>query len=219
MKKGYELFQRDMNALSEVMKLRFYPFVAESGTGAVLYDVDGGEYLDFNAGWGVANTGYNHPRIIKAVCDQINRLSFASTISVLNERSIELAEKLISLAPGDFPKKVWYGHSGSDANEFISKIIPLATGRPKILSFVGSYHGQTMGSYAMSGHPSQSKFAAGGDIVKVPYPYCHRCAFGRNPDDCSLFCLKYIEKYILSFMCQPEQIGAIIIEAIQCDVN
>ncbi len=217
MRRSSELFQRDTNALSDVMKLRFYPFVAEKGAGAILYDVDGKEYLDFNSGWGVANTGYNHPRITQAVCDQMNRLSFASTISVLNEKSIELAEALIPLTPGDFPKKVWFGHSGSDANEFISKIIPLATNRPKILSFVGSYHGQTMGSYAMSGHPSQGKLATGSNVVKVPYPYCHRCAFERKPDNCGLFCLKYIDEYILSFVCQPKQIGAIIIEAVQCD--
>lgn len=217
MNKSQALFKRDTNCLSDVMKLRFYPFVAERGEGAVLYDVDGKKYLDFNAGWGVANTGYNHPRIVKAVCDQMSRLSFVSTISVLNEKSIELAEALTKLTPGNFHKKVWYGHSGSDANEFISKIVPLATGRSKIMSFIGSYHGQTMGAYAMSGHPSQSKFAAGGDIVKVPYPYCHRCAFGKEEGSCELFCLKYIEEYIMSFVCRPEQIGAIIIEAVQCD--
>ena len=69
MNKSQALFKRDTNCLSDVMKLRFYPFVAERGEGAVLYDVDGKKYLDFNAGWGVANTGYNHPRIVKAVCD------------------------------------------------------------------------------------------------------------------------------------------------------
>lgn len=217
MNRSQELFKRDTDSLSDVMKLRFYPVVIDSGNGAVLRDVDGKEYLDFNAGWGVANTGYNHPRIIKAVCEQMNKLSFASTISVLNPESIELAEQLISLTPGDFKKKVWYGHSGSDANEFIAKIVPLATGRPKILSFVGSYHGQTMGSYAMSGHPSQSKFVCGGNIIKVPYPYCYRCAFGREPDNCGLFCLNWIEDYIFEFVSQPDQIAAIIIEAVQCD--
>ncbi|MDD4583516.1 MAG: aspartate aminotransferase family protein [Eubacteriales bacterium] len=212
-----QMFQRDAASIADVMKLRFYPLTIVSGKGAVLRDVEGKEYLDFNAGWGVANTGYNHPRIIKAVCDQMNKLSFASTISVLNEESIELAEQLITLTPGDFEKKVWYGHSGSDANEFIAKIAPLATGRPKILTFVGSYHGQTMGSYAMSGHPAQSKFVGGGNVVKVPYPYCYRCAYEREPGTCGMFCLKHIEDYVLKFVCQPDQVAAIVIEAVQCD--
>lgn len=211
------MFQRDKAALADVMKLRFYPITVASGEGALLWDVDGKEYLDFNAGWGVANTGYNHPRIIKVVCNQMHKLSFASTISASNVESIELAEQLISLTPGNFEKKVWYGHSGSDANEFIAKIVPLATGRPKILTFVGSYHGQTMGSYAMSGHPAQSMGGGGGNIIKLPYPYCYRCAFEKEAKNCNLFCIKYIEDYILKFACQPAQVAAIVIEAIQCD--
>jgi len=215
--KSQVLYQRDENSLSDVMKLRFYPIVADKADGAILWDADGKEYLDFNAGWGVANVGYNHPRIIKRINEQMSRLSFISTISVLNRESIELAEKLILLTPGDFAKKVWYGHSGSDANEFIAKMVPLATGRPKIISFVGSYHGQTMGSYAMSGHPAQSRLISGGNIIKLPYPYCYRCAFEKEYKTCCLFCLRHIEDYIFRFVTQPDQIAAIVIEAVQCD--
>lgn len=217
MSKSDKLFQKDKKVLSDVMKLRFCPFVAESGEGAVLKDPDGKEYLDFSAGWGVANTGYNHPRIVDAVSRQMKKLSFASTISVLNNESIELADKLIELTPGDFEKSVWYGHSGSDANEFIAKIVPVATNRSRILTFVGSYHGQTMGSYAMSGHPSQSRFVGGGNIVKLPYPYCYRCAFEKEESSCGLFCLRYIEDYIFDSVVSPDQVGAIVIEAVQCD--
>lgn len=217
MSKSRELFERDGNALSTVMSLRFCPFVAESGSGAVLKDPDGKEYLDLTAGWGVANVGYCHPRVTRAVTDQMNTLSFATTISVPNLKSIELAEKLKELVPGDFDKSVWFGHSGSDANEFIAKIIPYATGRSKILTFVGSYHGQTMGSYVMSGHPAQSRFSGGGNIVKLPYPYCYRCAFEKERESCDLFCLRYIEDYIFDAVTSPEQVGAIVLEAIQCD--
>lgn len=211
------LYERDRAALSEVQKLRFCPFDAAKGRGAKLWDSAGKEYLDFTAGWGVANTGYNHPEVVEAVNRQMNKLSFASTISVINEESVVLAEKLIELTPGDFPKSVWYGHSGSDANEFISKIVPEATGKSRILTFVGSYHGQTMGAYAMSGHPAQSHFTGSGNVVKLPYPDCYRCAFEKREDKCSLFCLRYIENYIFKAVAYPEQIGAIEIEAIQCD--
>lgn len=217
MNKSENLIRRDMEAISEVMKLRFYPFVVESGKGAYLYDPEGKEYLDFGAGWGVANLGYGHPRIIEAMVHQMEKLSFSGPISAIEEQSVLLAEELMALTPGDFKKSVWYGHSGSDANEFIAKIIPIATGRPKILSFVGSYHGQTMGAYAMSGHPSQSKITTGGGVVKVPYPYCCRCAFEKEPDTCGLFCLKYIEDYVFEFVSEPGQIGAVIVEAVQCD--
>ena len=217
MNRTQELIRRDRDALSDVMKLRFYPFIVERGKGVCLYDAEGKEYLDLAAGWGVANVGYGHPRILEAVSRQMEKLSFAGPISAISEESVALAEELTALLPGDFAKKVWYGHSGSDANEFISKIVPLYTGKPKILSFVGAYHGQTMGSYAMSGHPSQSRIPGGGNIVKVPYPYCYRCGFAKEPESCGLFCLHYLEDYIFEFIAKPDQIGAVIVEAIQCD--
>ena len=217
MSKSEELYRRDAKVLSNILKLRFNPFVAKRGEGILLYDAEGKKYIDFSASWGVMNTGYNHPRIIKAVTEQMNRLSFATNCSIMTEESILLAEHLTELLPGDFEKKVWYGHSGSDANEFISKIVPLATGRPRILTFVGAYHGQTMGSYAMSGHPAQSRFIGGGNVTKIPYPYCYRCAFEKDPENCGLFCLKYLEDYIFKSVTYPEQVGAIVVEAIQCD--
>lgn len=217
MRKSNALFQQDKTSISQVMKLRFYPFVAEKSRGVILEDPDGKEYLDFSSGWGVANIGYNHPRIEAAVCKQMKKLPFTTTTSVMNRESIELAEKLKTLLPGHHEKSVWYGHSGSDANEFIAKIAPLATGRNRILTFVGSYHGQTMGAYAMSGHPAQSRMIGGGNVIKIPYPYCYRCAFEKTPDCCGLFCLRYLEDYIFSTVVSTDQVGAIVIEAIQCD--
>lgn len=217
MSRSEELYKRDQKVISDVMKLRFCPFVAETGRGAVLEDPDGNKYLDFSAGWGVVNTGYNHPRIVEAVSRAVRKLSFTTTISMLNRESIELAETLVELTPGTFEKAVWYGHSGSDANEFLAKIIPVATGKSKLLTFVGSYHGQTMGSYGMSGHPAQSRFTGGGNVIKLPYPHCYRCAFERAESNCGLFCLRYIENYIFEAVASPDQIGAVVIEAVQCD--
>ena len=215
--KSDTMFSRDANAIGDVLKLRFYPFTAATGNESNLYDVDGKEYIDFNAGWAVANTGYCHPRIVKAVHRQMKKLSFSSLTSTLSEDSIQLAEALKRLTPGDFEKKVWFGHSGSDANEFIAKIVPLAANKPRIATFTGSYHGQTMGSYAMSGHPAQSKFIGGGNVIKLPYPYCYRCPFEKDPSHCELFCLKYIKNYLLKDVYQTDQIAAIVIEAIQSD--
>lgn len=212
-----EFLERDQNALGEVLKLRFYPLVADKGVGSKIYDVEGKEYIDFNAGWAVANTGYCHPKIKKTINEQIDKLTFSSLTSVLSESSIELAEKLKSLTPGNFEKKVWFGHSGSDANECISKIVPIAKGKPRLISFVGAYHGQTMGSYAMSAHPAQTKFIGGGNITKIPYPYCYRCPFKKDASSCDLFCLKFLEEYVLTSQLPADQVGGIIIEAIQSD--
>lgn len=178
--RGKELYLRDKNVIADVLKLRFFPVIAEKGYGSTLVDVDGKEYLDFSAGWAVANTGYCHPRIIDAVNKQMQKLSFSTLTSVMSEESILLAERICDLIPGDFEKKVWFGHSGSDANELLAKMLPIATKRPRILSFVGSYHGMTMGAYGMSGHPAQSDFISGGNVIKVAYPYCYRCPFAKE---------------------------------------
>jgi 4-aminobutyrate aminotransferase len=212
-----DIVRRDADALSEVMKLRFNPLIAERARGSSLWDPDGREYLDFSAGWGVANIGYAHPRLLERTARQQSRLGFLSTISMINEESVALAERLKSLVPGGDGMKVWYGHSGSDANEFIAKIVPMATGRPRILTFTGSYHGQTMGAYGMSGHPAQSRFIAGAGVLKAPYPYCRRCPFGRSKESCGMFCIDYIRDFVLSDMAPAEQVSAVVIEAVQCD--
>ena len=212
------MIERDRKTISKIMHLRFYPLAVKSAKGAEIEDEDGNKYLDFNAGWGVANIGYSHPEVVEAACSTMKKLSFAPTVSVTNEESVALAEKLIELTPGEFEKKVWFGLSGSDANELIAKVVPAVTGRGKIISFVGSYHGQTMGSYAMSGHPSQGKIQGGGSgVIKIPYPYCYRCPFEKKENNCDLFCLKYIRDFVLECMTEPEQVGAVVIEAIQCD--
>ena len=212
-----DIVARDDNSISDVMKLRFAPFVASEAKGIVMKDPEGREYLDFSGSWGVMNIGYGDERIIDTVHKQMEKLQFTPTISAFNEESVALAEKLISMTPGDFAKKVWFGHSGSDANEFLAKMIPIATGRNKIITFVGSYHGQTMGSYGMSGHPALGTFTAGANVIKLPYPYCYRCPFERDHSKCDLFCARYIEEYIFKAVQQPDQIGAVVIEAIQCD--
>lgn len=211
-----EIGKMDQALLSAAMKLRFYPIVLQEGKGAVLVDADGREYLDFNAGWAVANTGYGHPRISKVISRQLEKLSFSSLTSAQSQESVWLAEELIGLTPGSFEKKVWFGHSGSDANELIAKLSPVL-GRPVILTFTGSYHGQTMGACSMSGHPALNRYAAANHVIKLPYPYCYRCPFEKEQESCGLFCLRYIEDYVLKFMCSPAQVGALVAEAIQSD--
>jgi len=79
-------------------------------------------------------------------------------VAVPNEPSVRLAQRLAELVPGDFPKKVWYGLSGSDASETLGKMVPLATGRPKLISFIGGYHGMTGTSAALTGHQTTHAF-------------------------------------------------------------
>lgn len=212
-----QMYNRDESYISDVLRIRYYPMCAVSGFGAIIRDDSGKEYIDFEAGGGVANTGYCHPEIVRAVTDQVSRLSHNSVIISANDKAISLAEKLIEITPGNYQKKVWFGLSGSDANDCIYKIVKLYTRRSKIVTFIGSYHGQTMGALSMSGLKVHSQFTTLSDVIKVPFPYCYRCPFKIKVSQCSLNCLDYLEEYLFETVCPPEDIAAFVIEAIQGD--
>ncbi|MFC6643377.1 aminotransferase class III-fold pyridoxal phosphate-dependent enzyme [Sulfitobacter profundi] len=79
----------------------------------------------------------------------------ASILSGTNEPAVALAERLLQLTPGAGERRVWLGHSGSDANETVARVVPAATGRTRMMAFSGAYHGGTQGSMAVSGHTAQ----------------------------------------------------------------
>lgn len=215
--KARSVVERDARALGSTLKIRFFPLVMERAKGTRIWDVDGKEYLDFTAGWAVANTGYGHPRVLAALHEQLDKTTFNSLTTVLSEPAAELAERLVGLVPGDFPKRCWFGLSGSDANDCVAKMLPLSSGRPRLLSFVGAYHGQTGGSLSLSGHTAQARFVGSGAVVKVPYPYCYRCPFGKTHPDCGMFCLRFIEDYVFKTICPAGDTAGVIVEAIQSD--
>src|SRR5262249_59366597 len=76
-------------------------------------------------------------RVRNAVAAQFAQTSFGTLTAMLNEPSVRLGERLAALVPGDFEKKVWYGLHGSDANDCLAKLVPLATGRRRMISFIG----------------------------------------------------------------------------------
>ena len=163
------------------MKVRFFPLVIQRQHGNQVWDDAGRAYLDFTSGWSVAATGYGHPKVFEAVVHQFRETSFATTISAMNEPSVRLAERLATLVPGDYDKKVWFGLTGSDASETMGKMVPLATGRPKLISFIGGYHGMTGVSAALTGHQTTARLPASGNVIKIPYPDPYRPVFGLEP--------------------------------------
>lgn len=149
-----DLVRRDERAVANVLKIRYTPFAADGGEGGRLFDVDGRDYLDFSAAWALAGLGYSNERVRAAVTAELERATFGRLISEMNRPAIELAERLITLVAGDWEKKVWYGLSGSDAGEAVMRLLPQATGRNRLVSFIGSWHGTHDGTMGLSAHPS-----------------------------------------------------------------
>ncbi len=198
---------------------RFYPMVLSRGNGARLWDVDGREYIDFSSGGCVANTGYNHPSVVSAIQSQTTRLTHDCFTVCSNDRTPQLASRLSELLPGDYEKKIWFGLSGSDACEWVYKMLPKATGKPKLISFIGNYQGQTMGASSLSGLMPQQSFLSVSNVIHIPYPYCYRCPLNHHPDSCHEECFSYFSDYLVGTVCTPDEIAAVVFEPIQGDAG
>jgi 4-aminobutyrate aminotransferase len=216
MSRALEYLKREERVIGKIIGIRFYPIVVERALGSRVFDVDGKEYIDFSSQWAVVNLGHNHPEVIEAVRSQLERLVFSSHTTFPNTVAIELAERLVELTPGSFEKKVWFGLTGSDANELIYKIMPVYSRRRRMLGFQGSYHGQTMGALSLSGHKALTRFIGFPNVVKAPYPFCYRCPFKQTYPECGLLCLDFLEDNVVE-NAPAEDLAAVIIEPVQSD--
>jgi glutamate-1-semialdehyde 2,1-aminomutase len=111
--------------------------VLSRGQGCLVWDTDGREYLDLTMAWGSALAGHAHPRIVEAACRQAR---LAVNFAAINDRSVELAERLAHFCP--CAERVRFVGSGSEATLLALRIAHAATGRPQLLKFAGAYHGQ-----------------------------------------------------------------------------
>ncbi|MGH2740646.1 MAG: acetylornithine transaminase [Actinomycetota bacterium] len=128
-----------------------YPVTFVRGEGVRLFDDEGTEYLDFAAGIAVAQIGHSHPRWVAAVTDQAARLAHVSNL-FYTEPQVELAERLVELAGWG---RVFLANSGAEANEAALKIAKKSTGRAKIVSALGGFHGRTIATLAATGYPEK----------------------------------------------------------------
>lgn len=203
------LYARESRSVSKMAHLRFFPQAVVGGSGAYLTADDGRQLLDFSASWGAASLGHSHPAIREAVGRALSDQAGASYLSSANEACVLLAEKLLSLVPERARGRVWFGHSGSDANETVARIVVAATGRPRILAFHGAYHGGTIGSMGVSGHPAQQGSRAEG-LTLVPYPNSYAAG---SPEAARDAALAHLERLFATEV-PPEEVAAFFIEPI-----
>jgi 4-aminobutyrate aminotransferase len=211
------IIERDAQVVSPSYT-RCYPLVAETGEGAIVQDVDGNRFLDFNAGIAVVAAGHCHPRVVAAIQKQAARLIHMSGTDFYYEEMVTLAEKLAQLAPGGGPRRVSFGNSGAEAIEGAIKLARWSTKRDKIIAFFGSFHGRTLGALSLTARKAVQRVGFGPllpGVVHAPYPDCYRCPFGKQEDTCAVECVKHIESVLLKTIAPAEETAAIVVEPVQ----
>jgi len=209
--KARRVIERDQAVLSPSYT-RCYPLVMERGEGAIVEDVDGNRFLDFNAGIAVAATGHAHPRVVQAVQDQAARFLHMSGTDFYYESMVTLAEKLAALTPGDVPRRVYFGNSGAEAVEAALKMARYHTGRDKFIAFFGGFHGRTMGALSLTGSKVVQRrgFHPTLPVYHISYPNSYR------DDSASLMAgISELEDRLFKTILPPEEVAGIIVEPVQ----
>lgn len=184
--------------------------------GLYLYGLNGKRYMDFMAGFGVVNVGHNHPRIVAAAREQMEKLVHGPVGVVLHEPVLRLAEMLPEVLPGAMDM-FFFGNSGAEAVEGSIKLARNVTKRSGIIAFTGAFHGRTYGAASLTA--SKAIYRTGLEpflpsVYHVPYADPYHSSHPDAPSLCvdeSLSALQTLLKRIIA----PSQVAAIIVEPIQ----
>ncbi len=185
-----------------------FPVFWDRAEGTRVIDVDGNEYIDLTAAFGVAAVGHSNPVVLAAAEEQMKRLAHGMGDVHPSEPKVRLAETLAELLPGDLEQSI-FSLSGSEAVESAFKTACLSTGKPGILAFEGAYHGLSYGALAATWREDfRSPFSEqlGRWVRFAPYPNPYR---GCSVKDS----LRAVKKELGNSEANP--IGAIIVEPIQ----
>ncbi len=222
------LMDRDRRVMfSAHTRTREIPLCVDRAQGARIRDLDGKEFLDFGAGYAVVGTGHCHPAVVRAAQDQLEKLIHISGSDFYYETQVALAEKLIKITPGRFPKRVYFGNSGAEAVEAALKIARFYSRRPRLISFIGAFHGRTFAGMTMCGSKKSQRAHFSSlipDVYHVPYPYCYHCLFNETYPRCVRkefkglampYCLSYLTETVFERLIDPEDVALLMVEPIQ----
>jgi 4-aminobutyrate aminotransferase/(S)-3-amino-2-methylpropionate transaminase len=198
----------------------YHPITIDRGRNALLFDINGKEYIDFTCGIGVTSLGHANPELIEAVEAQLRKLWHACFMVVNYAPYVELAEKLAKIAPGTSEKQVLLQNSGSEAIENAVKIARQVTGRYYVVAYENSFHGRGTYGYALAATGKYKPYKVGLEpmmpgVELIPYPYCYRCPFKHEYPQCGLACLDYVRKWFAHARVPPERISAFLMEMVQ----
>lgn len=183
-------------------------FFVERADGSLLFDVEGGRYIDFAGGIAVMNVGHGHPRVKEAIRAQLDRFTHTCWQVAPYEGYVALAEKLNALTPGTHAKKTALFSTGAEAVENTIKIARAFTGRSGVIAFGGAFHGRSLFAVSLTGKVQPYKAGFGPfapEVYHAPFP-CH-CT--------SLDEVKRAIGQIFKTEIEPARVAAIIFEPVQ----
>jgi len=188
---------------------------ADRAQGVYVYGHDGRRYLDFLAGFGACNVGHNHPRVVAAAREQMERMVHAPVGVIAHEPLLRLAWELGQVTPGG-ADMFFFGNSGAEAVEGALKLARYVTGRRGLVAFLGGFHGRTLGATTVT--TSKVKYRTGHgpfvpDVYFARFPYPFRSP-APDAEACAQEALEDIER-LFEYVIAPEDVAAFLVEPIQ----
>ena len=194
----------------------YFPLAVKEGKGSIIIDEDDNKFIDFLSSASSLNLGSSHPVIVKAIKDQVEKITQYTLGYFPNEQAAEYSRLITSVYPGGVKTKIAYANSGSEAIDTAIKYCRAFTKRQKIISFINSYHGTTFGSIAISGCTHLMKKGMGPLLPEVFFfPF-----FGNNVSDevAEKESTKQLEDAFEKYL-PPEEVAGVFIELIQGDAG
>src|SRR3954468_24571597 len=207
--RSQELLARHDAAVAKPLSI-YLPVVVDHGRGALLTDVDGNTFIDFTGGVGCLNGGHAHPRVAAAVQRQAERFLHTDYTIVPYEVYVELAERLVALAPFSGAAKAAFFNAGTEAVENAVKFARSYTKRPALIGFEGAFHGRTLLSMTLTSKTHPYKAGLGPfapEVYRVPFPNPYR---GITTEDA----LAALERAFVTQVA-AETVAALVVEPVQ----
>lgn len=193
------------------------PIFWKKAYGANVIDIDNNIYIDCSSAFGVSSIGHNNEYVKSSLKKQISKLIHCMGDICPSEKRVLLSEKLVEMINRKNFSQVLYANSGSECIEIALKVAYLYTKKPGIISFKGSFHGQSIGALNVTGqHEIRNPFKIFlmKNVYFVTFPNPYRQNISEMHMD-SEKCLKMIIKTIEEKRNSSSEIGALIIEPIQ----
>jgi 4-aminobutyrate aminotransferase len=201
---------------------RLASIIVARAKGSELFDADGKSYIDLTSQWGTNNLGNVPPEVLDATVDALGQYGFLIYFMNPHIPMIELAEKLLEVRPSAQLSRVLLELSGTGAAEGAVKYAVESSRRPLILSFMGQYHGLSIGAGVIGSLSAQERRyweAFQGGALHAPYPFSLHRPRGMSAVEYGGWVLDFIEEKLLRHIAAPDRIAGVIFEPIALEAG